>query len=140
MLLLSHSQGFSLLGIGSHIFLCILAFCSAGSIGREFRLWNGFDSDTEHFMCLTKSHSGSWPNLIHNDNNVFCQQSERNEPFLLLNLVGLKLRSASAQFESASITSAEREVKDSRSSGMFQSCTRRSRSCFGISSRYLRVL
>ena len=38
------------------------------------------------------------------------------------------------------ITSAEREVKDSRRSGMFQSCIRKSRSCFGISSRSLRVL
>ena len=38
------------------------------------------------------------------------------------------------------ITSAEREVKDSCSSGMFQSCIRMSRSCFGICSRYLRVL
>ena len=38
------------------------------------------------------------------------------------------------------VTSAEREVMDSRHSGMFQSCFRMSRSCFGISSRYLRVL
>ena len=45
------------------------------------------------------------------------------------------------------VTSAERGVKDSCSSGMLQSCIRRSRSCFtmsrscfGISSRYLRVL
>ena len=45
------------------------------------------------------------------------------------------------------ITSAEREVNDSRSSGMFQSCIRMSRSCFrmsqsrfGISSKYLQVL
>ena len=30
--------------------------------------------------------------------------------------------------------------KDSRRSGMFQSCFRMTRSCFGISSRYLRVL
>ena len=37
------------------------------------------------------------------------------------------------------ITPAEREVKDSRSSGMFESCIRRSRSCFGTSSRYLRI-
>ena len=38
------------------------------------------------------------------------------------------------------ITPAEREVKDSRSSGMFESCIRRSRSCIGTSSRYLRIL
>ena len=38
------------------------------------------------------------------------------------------------------VTSAEREVKDSRRSAMFQRCFRMSRSCFGISSRYLRVL
>ena len=38
------------------------------------------------------------------------------------------------------ITPAEREVKDSRSSGMLESCIRRSRSCFGTSSRYLRIL
>ena len=38
------------------------------------------------------------------------------------------------------ITPAEREVKDSRSSGMLESCIRRSRSCFGTSWRYLRIL
>ena len=38
------------------------------------------------------------------------------------------------------IISAERELKDSRRSGRFQSCIRRSRNCFGISSRYLWVL
>ena len=38
------------------------------------------------------------------------------------------------------ITSAERELKDWRGTGMFQSCIGMSRSCFGISSRYLRVL
>ena len=38
------------------------------------------------------------------------------------------------------ITSAEREVKDSCSSGMFQICIRISGSCFGISWRYLRGL
>ena len=32
------------------------------------------------------------------------------------------------------------EAKDLRRLGMFQSCIRRSRSCFGITSRYLRVL
>ena len=38
------------------------------------------------------------------------------------------------------ITSVESELKDSRGTGMFQSCIRMSRSCFGISSRYLRAL
>ena len=38
------------------------------------------------------------------------------------------------------VTSEAREKTDSRRSGMFQSCFRMTRSCFGISSRYLRVL
>ena len=38
------------------------------------------------------------------------------------------------------VTSVEQEVKDSRGSGIFQSCFQMSQSCFRISSRYLQVL
>ena len=63
-----------------------------------------------------------------------------------LDLSALKQRPKFAAFTFGSLVTkdslyfCESEEKDSHCSGMFQRCIRMSRSCFGISSRYLRVL
>ena len=80
-----------------------------------------------------------WFSYIHNFRFIFVKWKKKgfHLPHNLNGLISIYLF----------ISSAEREAKDSGSSGMFQrciwmsrSCFRMSRSCFGISSKCLRVL